>query len=136
MSANWSGRIFSQATPAGSDQACLGVDQFQLGRDEIQRAVVPLHHDPLLRDDLRGMHAGGDRRLVADLAEAAEYALFEVGEAGTLAGAPAPAGHRDAADDAEIEPRHVLEGDRLAVKAAIEVATPVIECTGLGNSWM
>ena len=48
-------------------------------------------------------------------AELAKDALFEIGEARALAGAPAAPRDRDAADDAEVELRHVLEANRLAV---------------------
>ncbi len=84
-----------------------------------------------LVDDLRGMHGRGDRRRRVDHAELAKNALFEIGEAGALAGAPAAPRHRDAADDAEVELRHVLEADRLAMLqepcavAAVSKSTPL-----------
>ncbi len=53
--------------------------------------------------------------LVIDEAELAEDALFQIGETRALARPPAPPCDRDAADDAEIELRHVLEADRFAM---------------------
>ena len=66
-------------------------------------------------DHLRGMDRGRDRGRSVDEPELAKDALFEIGEARALAGAPAAPRHRDAADDAEVELRHVLEADRLAM---------------------
>ena len=80
-----------------------------------QRRIVALHDDRRIFDNLRRMHGGRDRRRLVDKPELAKNALLEIGEAGALAGPSAGARHRDAADDAEIELRHLLEPDRLAV---------------------
>ena len=72
------------------------------------------HRQPRVVDQLARMHRRGDRRVGADLAELAEDAEFEIGEAAALAGAPAGARDGDAADHDEIERLHLLERDRLA----------------------
>ena len=96
--------------------SCAGLDQLVFGGDEMQRRiVVPLHHHRRILDDLRGMDGRRDRRFLVDETEFAENALLEIGEAGAFAGSAAAPRHRDAADDAEIELRHFLEADRLAV---------------------
>ena len=66
-------------------------------------------------DHLRRMNGRRDRGLRVDQAKLAKDALLEIGEARALARPPAPPRDRDAADDAEIELRHVLEADRLAM---------------------
>ena len=115
MSANWSGRTLVPGDAGGLRERRLRLDQLELGRDEIERRVVALHDHRGVLDHLRRMNGRRDRRRRVDQPELAKDALFEIGEAGALAGAPAAAGHRDAADDAEVELRHVLEADRLAV---------------------
>jgi len=63
----------------------------------IQILLVPQnHHDTRVLDELRRVDRRRDRGLRRRFAELAENAVFEVGEAGALAGAPAGPRHGDA----------------------------------------
>jgi hypothetical protein len=61
------------------------------------------------------MNRRRNRRCGADHPELAKEPLFAIRESGALPRSPAAPRDRDAADDAEIELRHVLESERLAM---------------------
>ena len=61
MSANWSGRTLSQATPAGWRKGVRGLDQLEFGRDEVSAESWLSMTTSAFVDDLRGMNGGRDR---------------------------------------------------------------------------
>ena len=64
----------------------MSSDQLGVGCDEIERAVMRLHHDPFVVDDLQRMNGRRDGRLSRHLAKLAEK--MPGGLPGGLPGAP------------------------------------------------
>ncbi len=117
ISANWSGRTLSQCDAGRLAERRPGLDQLEFGRDIDKRRMswlsMTTSASSTTCEEWTVVAIGV---VVVDEAELAKDPLLEVGEARALAGAPAAPGHRDAADDAEVELRHVLEAHRLAMR--------------------